>query len=685
MQLPDPDFDFIWDVAIAGDTLVVGASKHVATEEGGPMLSVQAAYLYERDSSGTWRYRETLLQREDDPDFDIPVSVAISNTSSIIAVNLGGSGQSMHVFERGATGWVQQASQGVSEGTDVDIYAGEIFASDGTCSWDANQYSDWNSPQWRVLSNYTGAYRGCDDDFRGGDLDANYGSLIVGQPSREDFPGGAAYVYQIGTTAPSILTNPVDPSAAFGQYVAMGNGAFITGETNAGLYHFLNIYQQGWTHVHTLRTPDGLMSGFPGDVVTDGGQFVLHNRIGGVAVWQYYGGTGPGQEPRYVALLEGVYKADVSGNRVAAIDGDRVSVFELPDDFTQPALRQDNFEDGNAAGWFPQAGSAFTVVSTANSFVYRQSSLAGNSSALLGDATWTDQAIQADITPRAFEGTVDRWFGLVVRYTDASNYYYVTARRSNVIEIRRMVNGAFRPLASAAFTMTLNRAYNVRLEAVGTKLRLYVDNKLVLQATDTAHAQGRAGVMMYRTRADYDNVIVSPARLTTLVRDNFESGTSLWQASMGSWGIVNDGTRTYMQHSLASGGRAVTGVATGDQIVQTRVKAVGFGTSAEAWFGLMAHHVDDANYHYVTVRRNNTIALRKQINGVIHVLDSAPFTVTTGTWYTLRLETVGDQLRVSVNGKLLLEATDTSMRPGRYGLATYQTAARYDDFVAVEP
>jgi hypothetical protein len=89
--------------------------------------------------------------------------------------------------------------------------------------------------------------------------------------------------------------------------------------------------------------------------------------------------------------------------------------------------------------------------------------------------------------------------------------------------------------------------------------------------------------------------------------------------------------------------------------------------------------------YYVTVRHDNTISLRKLVNGTIHILDTAPLTVAAGTAYTLRLEAIGTSLRAYVNGNVVLEANDSSHARGKYGLATYRTAAKFDDFVAWEP
>jgi pectate lyase len=70
---------------------------------------------------------------------------------------------------------------------------------------------------------------------------------------------------------------------------------------------------------------------------------------------------------------------------------------------------------------------------------------------------------------------------------------------------------------------------------------------------------------------------------------------------------------------------------------------------------------------------------------VVQVLDSAPLPVTSKTLYRVRLEAIQNELRVYVDGRLVLEATDTSHPWGRYGAITFKAAASYDDVLVTQP
>ena len=119
----------------------------------------------------------------------------------------------------------------------------------------------------------------------------------------------------------------------------------------------------------------------------------------------------------------------------------------------------------------------------------------------------------------------------------------------------------------------------------------------------------------------------------------------------------------------------------------TRARATAFAASTgqERWFGIAARYRDQSNYYYLTVRNSNTVSLRKVVNGAITVLGTAPLTVRPNTWYDLRLDAVGNELRAFVNGTQVLQTTDASHASGRGGILTYKTAAEYVNYISWQP
>ena len=106
-----------------------------------------------------------------------------------------------------------------------------------------------------------------------------------------------------------------------------------------------------------------------------------------------------------------------------------------------------------------------------------------------------DQTVDVRARPTTFAGTGggDRWFGVMARYVDDSNYYYLTLRHTNLVSLRKLTNGAITELGTYSLPITLGIWYRLRIEAVGAQIRGYVNGVLVAEATDTTHPRGAAG------------------------------------------------------------------------------------------------------------------------------------------------------------------------------------------------
>ncbi len=151
-------------------------------------------------------------------------------------------------------------------------------------------------------------------------------------------------------------------------------------------------------------------------------------------------------------------------------------------------LFSDNFDDGNASGWTTQNGT-WSVVQDGGSYVYKQtSSSEGRASA--GNTSWTDYAVEANVK-------VDNWNGtnrvyVAGRYQDGNNFYAASLYNSNggKLEIRKKVSGSTTTLATLDYPLTTGTWYTVKLELVGSTIRMYVNGVLQLTKDDSDPASG---------------------------------------------------------------------------------------------------------------------------------------------------------------------------------------------------
>ncbi len=169
-------------------------------------------------------------------------------------------------------------------------------------------------------------------------------------------------------------------------------------------------------------------------------------------------------------------------------------------------LLSDNFEDGNATGWTVE-NTAWSIF-TDGSFVYRATNTSGYARATAGSTSWTDQAVEARLKAISWNGS-NRFALVGARFVDINNYYYVALRTNNTIELKRLVANAPTTLASKSLTFGTGTWYKVKLEAVGSTLRVYVDDVLQLTATDTTFASGKMVLGVWNGTAEFDDVLVT--------------------------------------------------------------------------------------------------------------------------------------------------------------------------------
>jgi hypothetical protein len=693
---PDPAAyaQFGRQVATNGEyALVLGARDDLVDPDGEPTIQ-RDALLYRR-VAGRWQFQQVLRSSGEYfyDGYSYPSQFAMKGDLAVVEL-IGGT----QVYRLGTAGW-QPAGDLRRVTEDIEIDGERIALSTGDCSWSAAAFEPDGAGGW-TRAGMSGRPRGCDDEHWGGPVDIMGDRVIIGNGGTDDLEDQEVLIFQRSTPSTWNLAGSIVSPEGYrgfsGEVALRGDDAIVDAPLGAFVYRYPNLHQV----VSRLQPPDiylqSRLSMFRDTKIEKSGDLVL------VREFSYDRGTPVINVFRAIASAPGTYEHvavlapraggpiiksfDVSGNTVIASGAETAYIFELPASFTNRTPKLENFESGNGANWTTIAGSQFSVVANGTNRIYRQSSSAGEARAILNSTNWTNQSIEAEVTPTGFDGN-DRFVGLVTRYQNAQNYFYVTLRSSGSVQLKRMRAGVFTTIASTAFPVAVNQRYRLRLESIGSVHRVDVNGALLLDADDSgAPHYGNAGLTMNRARADFDNVIVTPSPLTSVFVDDFaattvdqwtHSGTGQWTFSGGA----------FAQNSAGAEARAVIGGKTSDQVVQARVRQVAWSTAgtAERWAGLLARYVDDNNYYYLHLRSGGTVSLRKLVNGTITTLASAPLAVSLNTQYALRLEVVGNQLRGYVNGNLLLQATDSSLASGISGLMTNKAAAQFDDYVAYQP
>ncbi|MEJ3743053.1 pectate lyase [Actinomycetes bacterium KLBMP 9797] len=169
-------------------------------------------------------------------------------------------------------------------------------------------------------------------------------------------------------------------------------------------------------------------------------------------------------------------------------------------------LLSDDFQDGNASGWSTSGGS-WSVV-TDGSLAYRQSGVSSDARSLVGATNWTDYSVQARVKPTGFNGS-GRFTGVIARAQSTSNYYALVLTNSGGVQLVKRAGSSPVVLGSASGGGAVGSWTTLRLDAIGTSLRGYVNGALAVTATDAAFASGRAGVAAYYASVTVDDVAVA--------------------------------------------------------------------------------------------------------------------------------------------------------------------------------
>ncbi|WP_407109740.1 hypothetical protein ACE1N8_01815 [Streptomyces sp. DSM 116494] len=97
--------------------------------------------------------------------------------------------------------------------------------------------------------------------------------------------------------------------------------------------------------------------------------------------------------------------------------------------------------------------------------------------------------------------------------TDSYSGYYAGISPSGQVVLGR-VNDSWTPLRTAGLRITPGSTHRLRVTAVGSSIKVYVDDmrRPRISVTDATYAGGANGVRVFGTGATFDNVAVSPAQ-----------------------------------------------------------------------------------------------------------------------------------------------------------------------------
>lgn len=161
--------------------------------------------------------------------------------------------------------------------------------------------------------------------------------------------------------------------------------------------------------------------------------------------------------------------------------------------------------------------------------------------------------------------------------------------------------------------------------------------------------------------------------------DSFDEDSGKWSTESGSWSVKNG---VYLQDSLSGGAMTFSGdPAWTDYEVQVTVTPTATGKNVAV---MLSGRSNGANDRYIGAYNNGKLMIDRRVNGSSSVLAQKGYSMELGTEYLMKMVFSGEKISLYVNGVLELEATDDAHTQGKIGLATYNTAAEFDDVQVCE-
>lgn len=126
----------------------------------------------------------------------------------------------------------------------------------------------------------------------------------------------------------------------------------------------------------------------------------------------------------------------------------------------------------------------------------------------------------------------------------------------------------------------------------------------------------------------------------------------------------------------------VPGIEYDNNTYEAKIKVA--ASSPATWqAGIFLRYHDTGNYYFVHFNATNIYFDKRVDNSPLPPLDTLTRSFATNTWYTLKVEAVGNVFNVYVDNALVLTVTDTTFTDGRFALAGMNSAHLYFDDVKI--
>ena len=311
-----------------------------------------------------------------------------------------------------------------------------------------------------------------------------------------------------------------------------------------------------------------------------------------------------------------------------------------------PALADDFMRTPDEPGPWESASGKWRVTSvarperSANGFSFAASGSPGVTAA--GFPFWDDYLAECAFRCPSESGAAS--IGLAVYYQDAANYLAVTWSAGKGMRLVRVAAGKTTVLARRGIAWLPDQWYRLGLQVVDGNLAAMVDGRVCLEACDASFGRGQVALLVEGGEAVFDDVCVGPA--PALHPAMPAAGRDAW-AESGGLRVI--GSRSWRDYDVRA------------QVRPADAKGVRL---VFAW--------RDAGSYFLFDWQNTPGAGRKRLirvqEGRHTTFAEAPGGYRAGQAYTIEVAVRAAYAAVAIDGRRVLEGTDTALGPGAVGL-----------------
>ncbi|MBU0992784.1 MAG: DUF1080 domain-containing protein [Proteobacteria bacterium] len=342
---------------------------------------------------------------------------------------------------------------------------------------------------------------------------------------------------------------------------------------------------------------------------------------------------------------------------------------QLPDDFKRvdPDYVLSGWtvvNEGNING--PSAWFISNGVITQSSNLYggnnnRDSIEKPGTYALNGDMSWTDYTMSVELRSRD-----DDSIGIMFRYQDKDNYYrFSMDQQRKYRRLVRKVKGKMTVLAEDAIPYKKNQWYTVKINVMGPRIEIYIDDRMIFGITDESIKSGQIGLYTWGNGgSDFRKLLITLHSGWVIIDEGTFEAPSQWS--------VKDGVID--QASNISGGndnrksldKPGTYVINGDSGWTDYELDVSLASKDDDAIGVMFRYQDPNNYYlFVMDRERKYRRLVKKTNGENILLAEDSVQYEQNTWYQVKIKAVGRKIMIMIDDAPVFEVEDDALKSGK--------------------